>query len=206
AAVEGVLNGGAPAAGLKVDEVRHVGGGDLEAKCVTFDRGAIDELIGSPHGRHGGHLVDDDLGRRRITQHRQQGSSWIIAAAFVDTGFAAFGNEVEDYICGRCFLAADLKPAVAACCCLRKLPGFSCTGSPQRDGGICKWTTARLDLPLDTNGGLLLRESLCARRRDADKPRKQTDLDDPDSAHGPSLTIGSAENSLHPPGIARQRA
>src|SRR5262249_47247470 len=124
----------------------------------------------------------------------------------VTSGLATFGNHVQDDIGADGLLAAELKPAIAARSCLCQLSGLAGTRAPKGHGGICKRTTARLGLPLDTNGGLLLRGSLCARRRDADNPRKQTDSDDPDSPHGPSLAILSAEISLHPPGIAHQRA
>src|SRR5262249_37036966 len=150
--------------------------------------------------------IDDNLRRGRIAQHRQHCNRRIVAAGLVHCGVATSGDQVQDDIRAKGFLAADLKSAITACSCLGQLPGLSRTSAPKSDGGICERITARLDLPLDTNGGLLLRESLCARRRDADKPRKQTVLDGPDSANGLSLPMVSAKNSPPPPGIARQRA
>jgi hypothetical protein len=62
---------------------------------MTFDHGPINELIGGPHRRHRGHLVDNDLGRRRIAQHGQQYDRRIVAATPVDGGFSTLGNEVR---------------------------------------------------------------------------------------------------------------
>ena len=86
AAVERVLNSDPPAARLKIDEVRHIAGGDAQAERVTLDRGAVQELRVGPHRRDGCHLVDDNIGRGRVAQHRQQRDGWIIAATFVDGG------------------------------------------------------------------------------------------------------------------------
>jgi hypothetical protein len=77
-------------------------------------------------------------------------SSGIVA--FVGSGFAAF-QKVEDYLPFGGFLAAQFKPAITACSCLRQQSGFASTCRPEGDGGIREWTTVYLHLPLDPNRG-----------------------------------------------------
>ena len=80
AAVERVLNGPAPAAGLQIDEVRHIARGDAQAERVTLDRRAVEELRVRPDRGDGRHLVDGDIRRGRATKHRQKRDRRIVAA------------------------------------------------------------------------------------------------------------------------------
>src|SRR5262249_48007298 len=138
---------------LQVDKARYVASGDFEAKCVTLDRCAIEELRVRPHRGHRGHLIDDDRRRRRIAQHREQCNRRVVAATLVDGGFASFGDGIEDDIRADRLLAVDLEPAVAICSCLGELPGVSGTCGPKGNGGICERTVTCLNLPFDANGG-----------------------------------------------------
>src|SRR5262249_44044537 len=172
-----------PAAGPEIDEVGHVAGGNLDAKRVTFDRGTIEKLRVRPHRRHRGHLVDDDLGRRRIAKHREQCSRRVVASALVDCRFTAFGDDVEDDIRAKRFLTAELKATMVVCSRLCELPGFAGACSPKSHGRICEGTTARLDLSLDPNAGPLLREPRARRRHGAER-NKHTKTDSLGHAHG----------------------
>src|SRR5262249_1663074 len=149
ATVERVLNGGAPPAGLKINEARHITGGDLETESVPLDCCAIEELRVRPHRGHGGHLIDDDRRRRRIAEHREECNRRVVAVTLVDSGVAAFGDQIEDDIRANRFLAVDLESTIVACCCLSELPGITGTCGPKGDSRICKRTTAGLDLTLD---------------------------------------------------------
>jgi hypothetical protein len=73
--------------------------------------------------------------------------------ALVDSGFTAFGDQIQDGIRADRLLAVDLEPAIAACFRLSELPGISGTRGPKGDRRVCERTTARLDLPLETNSG-----------------------------------------------------
>src|SRR5262249_22654273 len=153
ATVERILNGGAPPAGLKINEARHVTGGDLETESVPLDCCAIEKLCVRPHGGHRRHLIDDDRRRRRIAQHREECNRRVVTAILVDSGSAAFGEQIEGHVRADCLLGVDLKPAIAVCCCLSELPGVGSTCGPEGDGGICERTTTCLDLTLDAYGG-----------------------------------------------------
>jgi hypothetical protein len=120
---------------------------------MTFDHGPINELIGSQNRRHRGHLVDNDLGRRRIAQHRQQYDRRIVAATPVDGGFSTLGNEVRiTSAAGLSGLANSNRPSLLVLVWASWL-GSPALAAPKGDGRIRKRPPSHLALSLDTNGG-----------------------------------------------------
>ena len=85
-AVERTLDGGAPAAGFKIDEVGHVARSDTQSKRVTLQRGAVEELRVGPYRRHGRELVDDYLCRRLAADDREERYRRIVAAPLLAAG------------------------------------------------------------------------------------------------------------------------
>ena len=95
ATIERVLNSGSPATCLNINEVGHVARSDTQAQCRPFDCATVKKLRVGPHRCDGGHLVDDDLARRGVAQHRQQSNGRVVAAALVDCRLAASGYQVQ---------------------------------------------------------------------------------------------------------------
>jgi hypothetical protein len=77
---------------LNINEIRNIASGDTQAERVTLHRGAVKKLIVRPHRRHGGHLVDNDLVRGCIAQHRQEGDRRIVGA-IVDRGHTTLATK-----------------------------------------------------------------------------------------------------------------
>ena len=101
AAVERILDRCAPAPGLEVDKARDIPGGDLQLQRLTFDRGAVDELVVRPHGRHGRHLIDRHIHWRLGAHYGDQRDSGIVSARLAGRRRPAFGNQVQRrVICG----------------------------------------------------------------------------------------------------------
>src|SRR5262249_40352225 len=95
ATVEGVLNGGTPATGLNINEIRHVAGGDAQPERVPSDRRAVEELRVRPHRSDGRHLVDGHLRWWRYAQRGQKRDSRVVSASPVRCGFTAGGEEIQ---------------------------------------------------------------------------------------------------------------
>src|SRR5208337_3773939 len=134
-AVKRILNDGSVAAGFQIDEVRHVASGDMEAECVAFDRGAVEELCVGPDRRHRRELVDRDLSGRGAADHGDERDSRVVAATLVGSRYAAFGNYIEDAV--RRSLRAESESAVVRGLSLSQLLWRVRTCGPQRHCRFC---------------------------------------------------------------------
>jgi len=103
---------------LNINEVGHVARSDTQAQCRPFDCATVKKLRVGPHRCDGGHLVDDDLARRGVAQHRQQRDGRIIAGAIVDRGHTTFCNQIKTDIRTRRFIGAKFKTSIIASLCL----------------------------------------------------------------------------------------
>ena len=103
---------------MKINEVRHVTCGNTQAKFGTLDRDAIEELRIGPHRSDGGHFVDDNFGRERVAQHRQQSDSRVIGVAVVGHGHAAFGDQIETDIRARRIIGNKFETSITTSLCL----------------------------------------------------------------------------------------
>src|SRR3974390_2565354 len=186
AAVERVLNGGSPTASLKINEVRHVATGDLEAKRVALDGRAVEKLRVRPYRCNSGHFIDNDLRRWCCADHGQQRDARVISAPFVSVRYAASGHEVEAGIAVLWASVAQSKAAISAGLGLRELRGRARRCRKKRDHRVGDRRARAEDLSFEL---LLLCDCLWARSRHGDEPRKQTERDDSSHAHSLLLNI-----------------
>ena len=130
AAVERILNGPAPLAGLQIDEIRDVARGDAETERRTLDRRAVEELRVGPDRCDGRHFVDCEVRRGAPAQHRQKRQRRIFARALVDRGDAALRDHIEARARSGRLVRAEHKTPVVRRCRLRQLFGFASAPGP----------------------------------------------------------------------------
>jgi len=129
ATVERILNGAAPPASFRVNEVRHIARRNAQLQWRALDRHSVDELRVCPDGRDGSELVDDHACRRLATHHGQKHDRRIIAGRLVSRSSASGCREVEARI-GRRSRGPYVKSAIVVRLGLRELPGCVRTCSP----------------------------------------------------------------------------
>ena len=139
----------APPAGRGIDKVRNIPGGDPQSERIPGDRFPLDETRGSERRGDGGEFIDDDLGRGLTAKHGKQDNRRIVAAALVDRGFAAFGNQIQDGVAARGLFGLKLKPPIGARFCLGQLLGFTGTRGPKGHCGFFEGSAAYIYASLD---------------------------------------------------------
>src|SRR5262249_35175086 len=96
------------------NEVGHIASRNTQAERVTLKRCAFEELSVRPDRGYSRELIDDDLVPRLAAKHCQEDDGWIVATAFVDRGFATFGNQIQNDILAGSFFCTKLKSPIGA--------------------------------------------------------------------------------------------